>query len=287
MFAPHRIRIMKFHRFLLAIPAVALLSQPAGAAARDVDLFYKIYVGGFHVVDLNVDIGLRQSDYEFAAKVSTVGMIGRMFPWWMKAYSNGAIDDATVTPARAGQQNNWRGKDRFIDLKFTDGVANIDRIVPEPETDDRDRVPVEMRTGVMDLTSAIIVLICNMDAGQPCQAQLPVFDGRRRYDLIAQPDGSENLRPSGYTPFAGETVNCLLSIDRKAGFKKNDDSGWNDRKRSARVWMAKAFGDVPPVPVRLTINTPLGSVIAHLNAASVETDGRKVKLKRAESPEKK
>ncbi len=278
---------MKLRHFLLALPAVALLSQPAGAAATDVNLFYKIYVGGFHVVDLSVDIGLRPLKYEFAAKVSTVGMIGRMFPWWMKAYSRGAIADATVMPAVAGQQNNWRGKDRFIDLKFTNGVANIDRIVPKPETDDRDGVSVEMRTGVMDLTSAIIVLIRNMDAGQPCQAQLPVFDGRRRYDLIAQPDGSENLRPSGYTPFAGETVNCRLSIDRKAGFKKNDDSGWNERERSARVWMAKPFGEVPPVPVRLTINTPLGSVIAHLNAATVESGGKKIKLKRPEPSEKK
>ena len=60
-----------------------------------------------------------------------------------------------------------------------------------------------------------------------------------------------------------------------------------ERERSARVWMAKPFGEVPPVPVRLTINTPLGSVIAHLNAASVESGGKKIKLKRSEPSEKK
>ena len=278
---------MNFRRLLFALPALTLLSQPVSAGQRDVDLMYKIYVGGFHVIDLDVDIGLNRTDYEFAAKVESVGMIGRMFPWWMKAYSRGEISDRTVTPVIAGQWNNWRGKDRFIDLKFIDGVANIHRISPKPETDDRDRVPIDMRTGVMDLTSAIILLIRNMDAGHPCQAQMPVFDGRRRYDLIAKPDGVDRLRPSGYTPYAGETVNCRLAIAKKAGFKKNDDSGWNDGDRSARVWMAKPFGDVPPVPVRLTINTPLGSVIAHLNAAAVESNGRKIKLQSPETSEKK
>ena len=48
----------------------------------------------------------------------------------------------------------------------------------------------------MDLTSAIILLIRNMDYGHPCQAQMPVFDGRQRYDLIAKPDGVDELRPT-------------------------------------------------------------------------------------------
>ena len=63
---------------------LTLLSQPVGAGQRDVDLMYKI-VGGFHVINLDVDIGLNRTDYEFAAKVGSVGMMGRMFPWWMRA----------------------------------------------------------------------------------------------------------------------------------------------------------------------------------------------------------
>ena len=62
--------------------------------------------------------------------------------------------------------------------------------------------------------------------------------------------------------------------------KKNYDSGWNDKGRSARVWMGKAFGDVPPVPVRLTLDTPLGALIAHLSAAEYASGGQKVKLGR-------
>ena len=211
---------MNFRRLLFALPALTLLSQPVSAVQRDVDLMYKIYVGGFHVIDLDVDIGLNRTDYEFAAKVESVGMIGRMFPWWMKAYSRGEISDRTVTPVIAGQWNNWRGKDRFIDLKFIDGVANIHRISPKPETDDRDRVPIDMRTGVMDLTSAIILLIRNMDAGHPCQAQMPVFDGRRRYDLIAKPDGRRQATAKRLHPLCGRNRKLPAGHRQEGRFQK-------------------------------------------------------------------
>lgn len=261
---------------VLALPA--FLVQPAAAETRDVDLFYKIYVGGFQVAELRIDLDFATAKYDVAAKVKTTGLVGRMFPWWMQAYSRGRIVSAGVLPVSAGQRNNWRGRERFIDMKFDGGVARIDRIAPKPESDDRDKVPETMRTGVLDLASAIVSIIRKMDSAEPCSVEVPVFDGRRRYDLVSVPDGSENLKRNGYTPYVGETVNCMVSIRKKAGFKKNDDSGWNDKGRRARVWMGKAFGDVPPVPVRLTLNTPLGALIAHLSAAEYESGGKKVKL---------
>lgn len=262
--------------------AVALpVMLPTRAAATEksaVDLSYKIYIGGFHVADIKLDLDLAPENYDIAAKVKTSGMVGRMFPWWMQAYSRGDIVGAGVMPVTAGQRNSWKGRERFLDMKFTDGVAYIDRIAPKPESDDRDKVPVAMRTGVVDLASAIVSIIRKMDGDNTCTAQVAVFDGRRRYDLIAQPDGVEKLRPSGYTPYVGDTVNCELRIRKQVGFKKNDDSGWNDGDRRARVWMGKAFADVPPVPVRLTLNTPLGALIAHLSAASHTSGGKKTKL---------
>ena len=278
---------MKIRTYLLILPIIVFLVQPVGAASRDINLMYKVYVGGFHIADLDVDINLGIDAYKFNVRVQTIGMIGRMFPWWMKAYSRGQISDEGVIPIVAGQHNNWRGKDRYIDIKFHNRVASVDRIVPEPEIDDRDRVPIKLRTGVMDLTSAVIALIRDMDAGKPCRTEIAIFDGRRRYDLIAVPDGTAQLRSSGYSPYGGETVNCRLSVEKKAGFKKNDDTGWNDRERSARIWMAKAFTISPPVPVRLTMNSPIGSIIAHLTDGSVEFRGRKISLDRSEQTEKK
>ena len=271
----------------LAFGVCGVLFIPATAAAaaekNTVDLRYKIYIGGFSVADIRVDMDIAPANYDVAAKVETSGMVGRMFPWWMKAYSSGRIVNAGVMPVKAGQRNSWKGKERFIAMSFADGVARIERIAPKPEGDDRDRVPEAMRTGVVDLASALVSIIRKMDGDDTCSANVPVFDGRRRYDLIARPDGVEKLRPSGYTPYVGETVNCELRIHKKVGFKKTDESGWNDGDRRARVWMGKAFADAPPVPVRLTLDTPLGALIAHLSAASHTVGGKKVKLGQKEA----
>ena len=253
----------------VALGVSGVLSMPAAAAAAEkntVDLRYKVYIGGFSVADITVGMDLAPANYDIAAKVETSGMVGQMFPWWMKAYSSGRIVGAGVMPVKAGQRNSWKGRERFIDMSFDDGIARIERIAPKPDGDDRDRVPEALRTG-----------------DDTCSAQVPVFDGRRRYDLIARPDGVEKLRPNGYTPYVGETVNCELRIHKKVGFRKTDKSGWNDGDRRARVWMGKAFADAPPVPVRLTLDTPLGALIAHLSAASHTVGGKKVKLGQKEA----
>ena len=67
-----------------------------------------------------------------------------------------------------------------------------------------------------------------MDAGKPCSADA-IFDGRRRYDLIANPMASTGCGQAVTHRIAGETVNCRLTIE-KAGFKNDDDTGWNDRR---------------------------------------------------------
>ena len=260
------------------IAAAQRSAEQDHAERSAVDLSYKIYIGGFHVADIKIDLNLAPENYDIAAKVKTSGMVGRMFPWWMQAYSHGQIVGARVLPVTAGQRNSWRGRERFLDMRFNNGVAHIDRIAPKPESDDRDKVPEAMRTGVVDLASAIVLIVRKMDGDRPCSSQVAVFDGRRRYDLFARLEGIKKFKPSGYTPYVGDTVRCELWIRKKVGFKKTDDSGWNDGDRKARVWMGKAFADVPPVPVRLSLNTPLGSLEAHLSAASHAAGDKTVKL---------
>lgn len=268
---------------VVALSMLALSASGAVARDADVDLVYKVYIGGFHVVDLQLDIGFAPEKYDVKARINSSGTIGRMFPWTMDANSRGRFSDAgVVVPASARQKNTWRGKERFIDLSFADGIARVDRMKPVPETDDRDKVPEALRTGAVDLTSAIMALITQMDESAECRNSVPVFDGRRRYDLRVEPDGSDQLKPNRYSPFRGATTNCVVWIDKKAGFKRKDSSGWSDQQRRAKVWMGKAFASAPPVPIRLTFDTPYGGLIAHLNQATLTNGVGKQSLSQAD-----
>ncbi len=248
--------------------ACALAPSMARADERDAGLHYKVYVGGFHVVDLDIDMGLRPERYRFEARLKTVGMVGSMLPWSMKAHSKGAFEAGRVVPAAAGQSNNWKGSERFIEMRFAGGLPSVEKIQPLPKADDRDAVPDELRQGALDLASAILAIVTRMEGGTPCDATIPVFDGRRRFDLVVTPNGADKVRANRYSPYEGPVESCEVALDRKAGFKRRDEDSWQGAGSTAEVWMGRAFPELPPVPVRLTFDTRFGTLIAHLNHAS-------------------
>mgnify|MGYP001357395345 CR=1 FL=1 len=267
---------------LLSVVAVLFVLRPAEAerleAVLENQLVYKIYVGGFHIINLDVGIQFEPSTYHVNARIKSVGTIERLFPWSMTAYSVGGFHETKIKPLTAGQENNWRGKKRYAYLKFEHGEVKIVHIRPKPRTDDREPVSKDMRRGTLDLMSAIIGLIARLHRNEPCDVMFRVFDGRRRYDLIAKSLGNKTLPVNRYTPFAGATTQCRLSINKIAGFKKTDNSDWKGLDRSARVWMGRPFVDVPPVPIRLMLETPIGGLVAHLTLATSTVGGKKRSL---------
>ncbi|MEE2661835.1 MAG: DUF3108 domain-containing protein [Pseudomonadota bacterium] len=267
---------------LLSVVAVLFALRPAEAerplAVLENELVYKIYVGGFHIIGLDVGIKFEPSVYHVNATIKSVGTIEWLFPWSMMAYAVGGFHGTKVKPRTAGQENNWRGKKRYAHLKFEHGEVKIVRIRPKLRTDDREPVSEDMRRGTLDLMSAIIGLITRLHRNEPCDGMVRVFDGRRRYDLIAKSLGNKTLLENRYTPFVGPVVQCRLSINKIAGFKKTDSSDWKGLDRSARVWMGRPFVDAPPVPIRLRLETPIGGLVAHLTLATGTVGGKKRSL---------
>ena len=80
--------------FVLAASVAGGLALPGGPAVPatshsglKVDLSYEVYFGGAHVAGMAIDVGLDPGVYDMKMQLETVGWIGRLFPWSMKAYS--------------------------------------------------------------------------------------------------------------------------------------------------------------------------------------------------------
>ncbi len=259
--------------------AAALWAQPAPSraeppAARDLALAYRIYFGGFEVLKLTVDLMIAPETYAMELNFRTLGLIGRMFPWTMKAYSRGVLAGEEIRPHAAGQRNTWRDRARWVDLRYPDGLPVVTDAKPAAATDGSDKVPAHALVGTIDLASAIVKLSRKMAAGRGCDGKIAVFDGRRRYDLVFERLGETRIRRSGYTVFQGKAVNCSAAMDRLAGFKRRKSyGGWGENGRTASVWMARPFADAPPVPVRIEIETRWGDLMVHLVRAELVADG--------------
>ena len=282
----------------LVVPLKA--ADPAVIAPDlEVDLSYEVYFGGMHVAGLAVDIGLQPDAYIMKMHLKTVGFVGRLFPWWMKAYSRGRVAANDVTPLEAGNRNQWRGKDRWIELKYKGPDVEISSAEPKPAEDGRHAVSEDMRRDTIDLASAILRVALSMQRGAKCSGSIPIFDGRRRYDMVLTHRVTERIKASRYSAFDGRADSCTVKMKRIGGFKRpeqeyDDDRGeeaayeeshvkgrgWRDADRSASVWMGKVFNNTPPLPVRLELDTPYGSLKAHLNHAELGVDGAKRRVVR-------
>lgn len=283
-----------------ALPfATALAKEPA--PPLQMRLNYTVYFGGAHIAGLAVDLGLGSGAYDMKTHVRTEGLIGRIFPWWMKSYSRGLLKSRDVHPIAAGQRNEWRGKQRWIDLEYRRGRAIVASAEPEPDKEGRLAVPEAMRRDAIDLGAAVLRVVLAMENGARCTRRVPVFDGRRRYDLVLRHRVTDEIVRSRYSAFKGRAASCQVKMDRIGGFKRRDNSRhrvdeeaqydeyahrrssgrkWADRDRSLSVWIGKVFDDAPPMPVRLSVDTPYGTLKAHLARAEIDSNGVKRKLRR-------
>jgi hypothetical protein len=105
-----------------------------------------------------------------------------------------------------------------------------------------------------------------------CDISVPVFDGKRRFDITLHADGREELRKSKYSKFTGEALRCTIKVVPVGGFEKKDQKrGWmavqahtEQRKHPPTLWLGRFKEDTPLIPVRMEIASAYGTVVAHL-----------------------
>ncbi|SDG01146.1 Protein of unknown function [Limimonas halophila] len=261
-------------RGLCAAPLMAaLLATPA--TAEQVGLTYKLWVGGLHGLTMKARVELDANRYDLALQAQTKGWTSTLFPFVLEARSVGAVDGELPDPGRfhtASREGSERIRWAALDYPAGDGAPTL-KAWPDP-ADERDRevVPERARRATLDPVSAVYTLL--RQAADGCDGKVAIFDGRRRFNLIAQDQGTKQIRKSAYTMYSGPARVCELTLRRVHGFEQ--DNGRNRGKGGSggggeskypdtiRVFLAEVKEGLPPLPVRLEAVTLLGALRAHL-----------------------
>lgn len=227
-------------RALAAVLLAALaLARPAAALqTQNLSLQYAIYAGGLHVLSMDVRISVGALRYRVEAALRTDGLVGFLFPWSLSARSQGAIDSDGVQPSDYRSANIWRGRERWVEVVYGEGGALTVRAEPAAGQGHRDALPEALIRDTVDLLSAALSVGLVLSAGGSCDRTIPVFDGRRRYDLIFKDIGMRRVDPSGYSVFSAEALACYVRMERLAGFSKHEGrERMEGALSSASVWM--------------------------------------------------
>jgi hypothetical protein len=287
-------RVAAYRRFRAVLGAIALAAMLGAATAaaqtpakaRALALRYDVFIGGVYVITFDATVGLDRSGYSARAEGGTRGSIAQLFPWNTTLSSRGKLGALTPTPnafapERFDDVSEWQGKTRRTTLRFTGRgryVVEHDPAEPPSAESDADEgvLPASLPSGAMDPFAAAVAALSASAQDGACARHIPVFDGKRRYDLIVRDgDGEVNLPPSPVSAYTGPALSCRIGIKRISGYgKRRANHYWDETSTNPpTIWAADLAPGMPLVPVKLMATVVFGTMSANLVHAEVRENG--------------
>jgi len=117
----------------------------------------------------------------------------------------------------------------------------------------------------------------------PCARTIPVFDGRRRYDIRLEYIGEESLGMNASSVYGGIAVKCRVYFQQVAGFSRkwNEDNPQPDTPTI--IWLIRLEEAGTWLPVRAEGASSWGSLSAVLTRHRLG-GGEDAKWELAEEP---
>jgi hypothetical protein len=250
--------------------AVLLLALAGATGATTppppMTLRYDVRYGPITILSLDTTIDVADTTYRSTTRMRTEGVVELVYPWKAEAVSDGVRDGATLTPKRHTSDGEYRGTHRRVRIDYADDGAVVSSIEPPAEEDARERVPADMQRATLDPLTASLAAASR----QPCSGTLPVFDGRRRYDMRLEDKGPADVEPARRGVYSGPARRCRATIIPYTGFWRSDARD-SEAPTTLDYFIATPRPDVGPLPVYLELAGARGTLRIHLTAVEPVT----------------
>lgn len=262
----------------LASPALAKTHAAGGAGGipqiAPVTVTYDVYVGGVHLVQANVTFEEHAKTYRARVLGHSVGIWYRLFPWDTELKTHGAIRGDHFVPAEFYTHDVWGRKAKSTWLHFKKN-GDIDPKFDPPENSANHREPVsfDQRHGSLDPVTGLLQLLAHEAVHQNCNVSVPIYEGRRRFDIISSDEGYDDIDDEDYNVFHGHARLCNAAFTMVAGewIDRPPDRFWtrdaNEKGREPfHIWLGKIDEHLPDMPVRLESGSIWGIIVMHMSA---------------------
>lgn len=244
-------------------PAMAQAQKPAPApippdvTAQSRTLQYKAFWGGLPAANIVLTIDENKNNYKGTFHLQSLGLIKNLLKLKATAQSKGHVTKDKWQPQEYQSSTLNRKKEKKYFWKL-DPASKIAKVPGNPG--EEQRVSVEQRTNVIDPLAALLnirTLLKQKTALAVLNGKtLPVYDGRRRYDLTISNPRVETQRISSREV---DVVALDLSVKPIAGFKGSDTDLWS--KTTIKAAMAN---DGTYVPLQIVADTPIAPAVITL-----------------------
>ncbi|HEY1709734.1 MAG TPA: DUF3108 domain-containing protein [Rhizomicrobium sp.] len=231
-----------------------------------------LYAGGISLGNVDMDATFRGDDYHVVSNLTTSGVVNVLWQSHIQATSTGKISGGHVEPALYDSFYTGRNvKNQEISLTYENGQPRLYANPPYPLRGYE--VPPEQQKNTFDPMSTVIALTTSIraDSKNPCGVTLPVFDGRRRYDISFTKEKDADIKMDNGI-YKGHVQVCAIKYNQISGFSPGVLKA-KQKFPPIHAWVATfpaAEGRTYAIPLRVWADTEYGTIAALVNKLVID-----------------
>ena len=234
---------------------------------------YDVYVGGFHLIAAQIWFEEQGSLYHAVVKAGTYGIWSKLFPWDTILDAHGTIRGETFVPQEFYTRDEWGHKPKVTMLHFDGKGGVVPEFIPPNMDVNRELVTPEQKRNSLDPVTAGLQILGHVAVDKSCAVPVPIFDGKRRFDVIGKDAGRGMSNGEDYGVFTGEAQICDAEFNMISGEWKDREHArfWKKTETEAgrdpfHIWLASPAPGLPQIPVRMESGSIAGLVVVHLSS---------------------
>lgn len=194
---------------VLALAAALLAPVPAASTEND-SLTYTIYVYGFKLGVLRLELVQSDTRYAAAGRVTTTGLMSKIARFEFDGKAKGYRTNPKYWPDEFSATIARKSSESTVRMTYSNRIPKVVEYAPERAPRDTDVNPADQK-GAVDLISAAYMILRDVPREQLCNKSVQMFDGRRRSQIReAEP------------VISGDKARCDGYYQRLAGFSENE-----------------------------------------------------------------
>ena len=212
---------------LASLPFLQSAHAAGGAGAEaptltssQLQMAMTLYAGGVTLGKVDLNATIRGDQYHAVSNLQTGGVVNAFWQSQIQATSTGTVAAKEFHPSLYDSFYTGRSdKKQEVSLTY-DGNGPVRLYAEPPYSTTGYEVSPDQQKATFDPLSAITYLVSGVgaEADNPCAIVLPVFDGRRRYNVeITKIKDTQVSMDNGL--YKGHALLCQLKYRQLAGFK--------------------------------------------------------------------
>ncbi|MDA0261333.1 MAG: DUF3108 domain-containing protein [Proteobacteria bacterium] len=245
------------------ILSVLIVGVPSLSAfeEQNISISYEVFYGGIRATSLDVDIIATGHTFRLESNAVAKGPFGWLTGFVSHAVTEGSLINGQLHLRQHNVRSEWFGEQRSVALRPGEGGIVDALVVPTPDKDDRDPVVPTSTIGTYDPLSASFKAAQEIQRADACDLTLPIYDGRRRYDLVFRDTVRTSVESAVYS---GPALRCRLDLKQIGGFSRKPVIPRPETPPEAFIWLAQINEGGPLLPIRLQVDSSVATTMIHL-----------------------